>query len=540
MKYIIYTRRSSEDKSKQIQSIPDQLEWANKKEEELGLDVVEKFTDTKTGTKPGRAGFTAMMEFIHQQTEGVGILCWKMDRLARNPIDEGNIKYAFMQKKIKHILANDRVFKEGESQVLMGVEFGSATQFSIDLAKNVNRGLQTKIQKGYRPAHVPLGYLNDPLGLKGTKKIFKDEERFGIIKKGWEMLLTGAYNVPQIKEVLDKKFGLKTKKGKRIARSSLYEIFKNPFYAGVYYWQGEFYTGIHTPMISLEDFDKAQIILGKKGGTRLNKHEHTFTGFIRCPECGCMITAEPPMFKQTKKGVGIYNYLRCSKKNPQHKCKQKYIREKELEKQIDEILASIEIPKALEEWALKILREENKKENHKTGALKTRLQREYNDVKANIRSLTDKLIQETIDNDTYKETKQRYEEDKERLKARLKECGNERDKWFKEIEKNFEFAKLARQKFEKGDRNTKREMLMTLGSNFLLKDQKFFLELNRPFKSIKKTMDKTVSIIGSLEPLKYGLDKLKKIDLNRLIPVWSHFPDSNRRPAVYKTAALTS
>ena len=530
MKYIIYLRRSSEDKTKQIQSIPDQLEWAKRRAKELGLDVLEVFQDTKTGTKPGREGFNSLMDFIHEYPEPVGILCWKMDRLARNPIDEGMIKYAFMQGKIKHILANDREFREGENQILMGVEFGAATQFSIDLGKNVNRGLQTKIKKGVRPTSVPIGYLNDPNGLKGEKEIFKDHKRWEQIREAWKLLLSGLYTVPQIRKTLNEDMGLRTRKGCKVSLSTLYDTFNNTFYSGIYEWQGEIKTGIHEAMITLDEFDKVQLILGRKGKPRQQSHEHAFTGIIRCAECGYMITEETPKVKKLKKTgkVTIYHYIRCSKKNPNQKCGQKYIRLEELEAQIDRELESIEIPESFAKWAFKQIRKENKKGINNFAHQRAELQRKFNENEQMIDSIVDNLARGTVDDATYKSTRKRYELEGIRLKKQLDKYRGNRNDWLDKIEATFHYATHARANFINGDKQRKREMFVTLGSNFLLKDGELSVELHKPFQSIKESMEKTKALFPSLEPLRNALDMPKKADLDQLIPIWSHLSDSNR------------
>ena len=45
-------------------------------------------------------------------------------------------------------------------------------------------------------------------------------------------------------------------------------------------------------MITREEYDKAQAILGKKGKQRPKTREFAYTGTVRCGECGAMITAE--------------------------------------------------------------------------------------------------------------------------------------------------------------------------------------------------------------------------------------------------------
>ena len=528
MKYIIYARRSSEDKKKQIQSIPDQLEWAEKKKEQLGVEIIETFTDSKTAKEPGRDGFNKMVKFINEQKEPVGILCWKVNRLARNPIDEGAIKFAFIRGKIKHILASDRQFKENESQILMGVEFGAATQFSIDLAKDVNRGLQTKIKKGHRPTCSPLGFLNDPHGIKGEKQVFSDPERWKPIKDAWKKLLSGAYTVPQIKKELDSS-GFLTRRGYKVSPSTLYDIFTNTFYAGIYEWQGKIEKGFHEAMITIEEFDQAQIILGRRGKPRMQKHEHAFTGIVRCAECGCMITAEPPKLKKQKNGkVHIYHYVRCSKKNRQQKCKQKYIRLEQLEEQIVNILESIEIPESFAKWAFKQLRKENKEEANESIAKKSALQKQLNENDRMLQGIVDKLAKGTIDDETYKNTRKRYEEEGIRIKEQLTQYLEDKSVWLDKVEATFYFASNARKRFAKGDKQKKREIFVELGSKFWLKDGELSVELKKPFQILQKGVRQTKSLFPSLEPLENMIDMPKTEEFNQLIPIWSHLSDSNR------------
>ena len=70
-------------------------------------------------------------------------------------------------------------------------EQAAATQFVLDLSKNVKRGLKTKAEKGWYPAQAPLGYSNDKISEKGYREIHRDPERFELVKKMWKMMLSG-------------------------------------------------------------------------------------------------------------------------------------------------------------------------------------------------------------------------------------------------------------------------------------------------------------------------------------------------------------
>ena len=195
MKYYAYIRKSSEDKKRQIQSIPKQYKWCKTEAERRGLKIAKFFEVSSSAHKLNRQGFKDMISSVEKSEEPIGVITWKISRLARNPIDEGVIKYAFMRKKITHILARDREYRENENQIIMGVDFGQATQFSIELSKDVKEGMNKKVSSGYRPVKAPYGYVNDPIGLKGEKKIFVDDKYFNPIQQFLKSFATGIYSV---------------------------------------------------------------------------------------------------------------------------------------------------------------------------------------------------------------------------------------------------------------------------------------------------------------------------------------------------------
>ena len=103
-----------------------------------------------------------------------------------------------------------------------------------------------------------------------THTIVKDDERFNLIRKAWDLMLTGNYTVPQIWNKLNNEWGFRTFQKKRIggkplALSGLYKVFTNVFYAGTILHKGQTYEGKHEPMITFQEYDKVQIILGRAG-----------------------------------------------------------------------------------------------------------------------------------------------------------------------------------------------------------------------------------------------------------------------------------
>ena len=93
--------------------------------------------------------------------------------------------------------------------------------FSAKLSKDVKRGLEKKIRMGWFPGVVRVGYLNTPDMEKGTKVVIKDPDRFVLVRKMWDLMLTGNYSIRQVTEIANKEWGLTTRKTKRIGGNPL-------------------------------------------------------------------------------------------------------------------------------------------------------------------------------------------------------------------------------------------------------------------------------------------------------------------------------
>lgn len=188
------------------------------------------------------------------------IICWKLDRLARNPIDGGTINWMLQQNEILHIQTYQKGYQPEDNTIMMSLEFGMANQLILDLSSNTKRGLKNKVEQGWFPHKPPAGYLTNKHKLPNLPPIYEDEENFLILKKLWQKLLQDKCSLENLYGTAVQ-LGLKTNRANIIKRSSFYDIFRNPFYYGTFRWKGELYEGKHKAMITKQDFKLAQTIL---------------------------------------------------------------------------------------------------------------------------------------------------------------------------------------------------------------------------------------------------------------------------------------
>ncbi len=290
-------RKSTKDKEdQQVLSISSQQEENEKSVRRAGGIITKKYTEEKSAKSPDRPVFDRMIADIEAGIINV-VACWRLNRLARNPINGGRIMWLLQQGILKAIITSEKIYLPSDNVIQMAVEFGMSTQYSIDLGKDVKRGMLQKAKMGWKPGIAPVGYLNDYGGIKGEKKIFRDPERFELVRRCWDYLLTGAYTVEEVFYLAVNEWHVTTVRGRKrrvnpIGLNTLYEMFHNTFYYGEYVWDGQIWQGLHEPMITREEFDHAQMIISGNGKPRAKTHENPYPCLIKCKECNSSVVID--------------------------------------------------------------------------------------------------------------------------------------------------------------------------------------------------------------------------------------------------------
>jgi site-specific DNA recombinase len=474
--YAAYLRKSTDDKEKQLLSLERQEDTIQTLEDRHGIKVAFTFSEKKSAKIPGRPEFNKLMKLIEQK-KIQGIVCWQTHRLSRNAVDSGTLVDLMDKKLLQKVITESQVFSSENTMDKFMLTFsGAQAKLENDnRAKDVSAGMAKVAKNGVYPVKPPIGYLPDKHGIKGARKRVIDPIRFPIVRKMWDMLLTGCYPVSDILEKATTEWGLRNELGGRIAKSNLYKVFENTFYYGDFEWprgSGNWITGIHQPMITKEEYEKAQDILGNRSRPRPKNHFFAFAGCtMKCGECGCSIVGQRKTKHQKNGNTHIYTYYGCSKRK-NIPCSQKPVKEDDLEAHITDLLQAIHIPEQLHTFMMEVIREENKNQFKEIYAIQEAQNGALGHVLKRIDGLIDMRASGLLTNEKYTEKASLLEKEKDELEQQIKNQNKLTNEWIEAAETLLTFSDIAEKRFKEGSDEVKRAILSSLGWNLSLKDKK--------------------------------------------------------------------
>lgn len=478
MKYFLYCRKSTEAEDRQVLSIESQRDATLRSiADRTDIEVIRSFEESRSAKSPGRPVFAEMIRGIESGL-AEGIITWAPDRLARNSIDGGQVVYLLDCGVLRDLKFATYTFENNpQGKFMLQIMFGQSKYYSDALSENVKRGNQTKLEKGWRPNHPPFGYLNCQV----TRTIIPDPDRFPLVRRMFELFLSGGYSPREITLLARQEWGLLTRRGKRsggkpLALSTIYKMLGNPFYSGRILWKGESYPGRHKPVVSVEEFERVQQLLGRKGQPRPWRHRFPFTGLIRCGSCGMMITAEC----KTNKYGSAYVYYHCTRRGIGTRCEERSIEANELVSQIGRFLASLAIDCRLEAWARAALTDELDQAKDIRSAQQRTHAEATEEINIQLRELTSLRLRRMVDDTEYGRERGRLETELAALGSSIPTASRTRFELFEEANL---LSKYAVDWFGRADPGSQRLLLKTVGSNFLLSGKKLSVQATKPFRA---------------------------------------------------------
>lgn len=437
--------------------------------------IVATLEESMSARKPGRPIFEAMLKRV-EKGEADGIIAWHPDRLARNSVDGGRIIYLLDNGVLKDLRFATFSFENtSQGKFMLSIIFGYSKYYVDNLSENIRRGLRTKLEHGWLPGTPPAGYLNEPV----LRTIVPDPERFPLLRRIWELMLTGTYSPRHILDLATNQWGLRSKKrkrtgGKPFSLSAVYDMFSNAFYAGIITRRGKTYPGKHQPMVTLDEFDRVQALLGRPRLARPKVRKFAYTGMMRCGGCGCSITAE----EHTKPSGLVFVYYRCTRRKA--KCVQPPISLPDLERQILDFLESITVPDEVHQWVLARLNRWAREDSNREAQSRQRVQDTLNAVSQQIDNLTKLRVRDMISDEEFTKEREALQNERRRLAQRIE--AQDVNGWFEPARLLVSFSNRALFWFSEGNREVKRLILAVAGLNPTLMDRQLSIDVRKPFK----------------------------------------------------------
>ena len=550
LRYRLYARKSTESEDRQVQSLEDQIKIMKGVAKRESVRIIgEPIFESKSAKRPYiRSVFEELVQEI-EDGKIDGIVCWKLDRLSRNPTDSGRLQQLLQDGKLKHILTNDKSYYPEDNAIVFSVEAGMSNQYIRELSSNTKRGMATKAEKGGKNGVPPLGYLNDRI----DKIIIEDPNQFRRVRILWDKMLTGTYSMAELTHIADKELNLvipKRKKsgGKAPAYSSVCAMFKNPFYYGKIRFNGTLYDGKHTPMITEEEFNKVQQIIDPSHTTRPKDKTYNFPlrNLFRCGECGFAITAEQKqkLIKSTNE-TKTYTYYHCTGKSKTTKCSQPklHVNEDQLIKQLKDKLSSFTIDPDFYKLAIEALAQQEDEVVEKDQAKTLARDKAIEKKKQAIDSLRRmRYMGEAEDDSWYFAEMQTLEDDLESLQKQRNGAEYKARNWRAKADEVFTFARYAKEDFDSDDLEKKRSVVVKLGEKLTIMDRTIQFTPNKYFVPIEKMNNTQRQLTDMVRTEKEDGPKSKNtpvgvlaipdeststLDLNTS---WLRRLDSNQRP----------
>jgi len=480
VKYYLYARKSTDDEDHQIMSIEAQLFELREYAKREGLEIIDEITENKTAKKPGREKFAAMIDEI-EESDGVGILAWHPDRLARNSIDGGRIIYLVDTGKIKALSFPTFWFEPTpQGKFMLSIAFGQSKYYVDNLSENVKRGLREKLRRNIFPGLAPLGYINE----LREHTIEPNKLTFNKVKDALEAFATGKYTLCglQTKMTADDLTGLH---GKALQISTIQRILTSPFYYGMFMYRGELYQGNHKPMVSKKLFDQIQQVLHGRSKPRKNKglKNLPFRNFAVCGECGYSITVE----RHTKKSGLIFIYYRCTKKSKTQKCSQhNFLRQEELAEQVKNCVQKVSLNDHERDQCLEILAGWKNENGQSSDLLIQDLKIELSAVKAKINKLTDAYLESVFETEEFQEKKNDLMRKKKDIEEKIDDFRLKGDRWF-ELTKKWILEANQAQNIASGENFAEMQnFLKKVGLNRKITARRLAVEFKPPWDLIEK------------------------------------------------------
>lgn len=320
-KAVIYLRVSTKEQAEkgaelEGYSIPAQREACKSKASSLGAVVVEEFADRGESARNARRPELQRMLAFVKENEVNFVIVHKVDRLARNRVDDVEINLALKAAGAALVSCSENIDETPSGMFMHGILSVMAEFYSRNLASEILKGSVQKAKAGGTVGKAPLGYLNIRKIVNGREErtVEIDPVRGPLVKWALEAYATGDWSLNSLVEELNRRGLETTGSAKRppgpLYVSHLHRMLIHPYYKGLVRYRGIENAGRHEPLITPETWQRIQDVLRAHylAGERHREHNHYLKGSVYCDNCHSRLIITNARNRHGK----VYPYFVCS------------------------------------------------------------------------------------------------------------------------------------------------------------------------------------------------------------------------------------
>ena len=330
-----------------------------------GLETIAApLQESRSAKIPGRPVFDQLVQKI-EDGEANCIVLLNPSILSRNTVDTGRIIYLMDQGKLQEVVTPYQTFTNNPyDKFMLNLLCTQAKLENDNKSVNVRESLKLKAERGVFPGKARPGYKNNHDKPQGLRDISADPVTFPLMRKLFDLALTGTYSIERLVNEAGELGIRSTKSGKPICKSWMHRLMRDLFYTGKFMYCGKLYQGNHPPILTDDEFNLLQDIVEGRSKGKPKKHDSALNGLITCGECGYCVTVGSHTKHYKNGNSQVFVYYRCTKKNKENKCNQTYISTDKLESDYVEDLTKFELMPEFADIAFEALEEVKKKDDH--------------------------------------------------------------------------------------------------------------------------------------------------------------------------------
>lgn len=337
-----YPRYSSDNQREE--SITAQMRAIEAYCQQKGYVLVEIYPDEAlTGTTDRRTNFQRMIADSQKRLFDV-VIVHKLERFARNRYDSAHYKRILKRNGVRVESVLEHLDNSPESVILESVLEGMAEYYSLNLAREVRKGMRENGEQGiHTGGRPPYGLTVDPV----TRKLVIDPKTHRAVQIYFDAIENNISNT-KIAEILNEQ-GFRTYEGKEFTKTSFATWASNKKYRGDYVFDrsapkdedGKRNTNNEKPekdqiihpnsipaIITAEQWDRVQIMKQarkRKPGRMKAKVSYLLAGKVYCGNCNSLYAGNSYTNKKSAEG-NLLTYYKC-----QNKCGNTSVRKEDIE-----------------------------------------------------------------------------------------------------------------------------------------------------------------------------------------------------------------